>query len=309
MVAQERASEDPTAGYPYVETAVGGASNRNKVVRLDAFRPPPDTPDVYVTYLRYPRDLVEHVDTTRNDKGNPTVKGYAGPALAPVIPLDFDNADDLGAALADARAFCRRFCERYDVPPAALAIFFSGHKGFSIEIPATLFGGFEPGPAPDVTDRLKRLALALAEDLDTLDESIYEPVRLWRWPNTVNGKSGRRKIPLTFHELISLDIAAIVRLAEAPRHVERVPDDEWEAREDLAALWQMTAERPRRPTSVPPVRGGSRRLSVEDIDALIDAVEGSWQLGHKHDLGLCLAGFLARSGVGEDQALAIVEVL
>lgn len=310
MIAQE--VPDPKAAdgpFPFVDTAIGGANRRNNVRRIEDFRPPADGIDCYATWLRYPEDLVEHVAATRNAKGQPSVKGYAGPALALSLPADFDDEGDLDAALADARTYVRRLGDRFDVPSNAVCPFFSGNKGFSVEVPSALFGGFAPGPAPVLARRLGALAGALAEGLPTLDPKIYEPVRLWRWPNTVNGKSGRRKIPLTTRELLTLDLDAILRLAAAPREVERVPDDEWEARPDLVVLWQQTAARPQRSATARPVAAGSKVLTDAQTDALVALIGRSWTPGHKHDLGLCLAGFLAKGGIGEDRALGIVERL
>jgi len=297
------AEPPPPAAFVYVDTAVDGANHRNHVMRLDAFAPPPGAVDCFRTYLRYTDDLLAYLATTRNARGDPSVKGYPGPALAPCVPLDFDAAHDLDAALADARAFVRRFCARFDVPPPAIRAWFSGHKGFSLELPATLFGTF--APAPDVAARLKALVGVLAEGLPTLDGAIYERVRLWRVENTLHGSSGLYKIPLTTHELLTLGLDEIRERAAAPRTMERVPDDEWEAVPDLVALWQGTATR--RPA--PPIvrgDGAARCLSEGQVDELVAIVAPHWRLGQKHDLALCLAGYLAREGIAEEQTLAIV---
>ncbi|MDP9472304.1 MAG: DUF927 domain-containing protein [Chloroflexota bacterium] len=298
----------PLDAFAYQETATGGGHRRNRPMRSDEFHPSSNAVDVFATYLRYTDDVVGYVATNRNPKGKPSITGYAGPALAPFLPVDFDDAEDLTAALTDARTYVQRFCARFDVPPAALRCFFSGFKGFSLEVPGSLFGGLGPAPARDLADRLKVLALVLAEGLTTLDAKIYEPVRLWRVPNTINGKSGLHKIPLTTHELLSLDLAEIRQLASAARDVDTIPDDEWEPHTDLVALWQEAA------TQTPIRRSvtsstAARRLTDRQLAAIIAAVTPSWTLGQKHDLALCLAGFLASSGIGEDQTVAIVEHL
>jgi len=50
-------------------------------------------------------------------------------------------------------------------------------------------------------------------------------------------------------------------------------------------------------------------LSADDAQAIVDAIRPSWTLGQKHAMGLAVAGMLAKGGVPEDQALAIVEAL
>src|SRR3712207_8004630 len=54
----------------------------------------------------------------------------------------------------------------------ALRLYFSGAKGFKVEVPGSLFGGLEPGE--DVARRLKWMAGELAKGLHTADLSIYE---------------------------------------------------------------------------------------------------------------------------------------
>jgi hypothetical protein len=51
------------------------------------------------------------------------------------------------------------------------------------------------------------------------------------------------------------------------------------------------------------------RLSDADARALVESIAPHWQLGQKHALSLALGGMLAKAGVPEIQALAIVEAL
>lgn len=259
--------------------------------------------------MRYPEDLLTHLATNRNGNGRPSVGGYKGPAYSPVFPVDFDDADDLAAALEDTRSFVRRMSDRFDLPPAAIWVWFSGYKGFSTELPATLFGGFGPAPAPELAARLKSLAGTLAEGLPTLDTGIYERVRLWRVENTINGKSGRYKIPLAPNEVLTLDIDDILALAAKPRTVDRAPADEWEPNPDLVSRWEQATCRAR-PRRTPSPNDASRRRFLEhQVDRLVDLVGPHWKLGQKHDLALWLSGYLATEGFGEGQVLAVVERL
>ena len=50
-------------------------------------------------------------------------------------------------------------------------------------------------------------------------------------------------------------------------------------------------------------------LSQPDAQAIVDAIRPSWTLGQKHAMGLAVAGMLAKGGVPEDQALAIIDAL
>src|SRR5712692_6607835 len=86
------AAPPPPAAFIYVDTAIGGAHRRNHVMRLDAFAPPAGAIDCFTTVFRFTEDLAEHAARTpsASTKRPPSVRGYAGPALAPFLPVDFD---------------------------------------------------------------------------------------------------------------------------------------------------------------------------------------------------------------------------
>jgi hypothetical protein len=298
----------PITDFVYVDTAINGVFNRNHVMRLDAFSPPAPATDVFITYFHYTRELLEYANHNPlvPPTKRPSVKGFRGVAFASFFPVDFDCADDLARARHDAISAVRRLEARYDVPPEGIRIAFSGHKGFSLEIPGTLFGSFTP--AADLPHRFKHLVRALFPEMSTLDTGIYEAVRLWRVIGTRHGRSGLYKIPLTLGELERLTIDEIRDLAASPRPWHDIPDDEWLSRPDLIALWTATAipesKRDEVVMSHRVVLGG-RRLSGDQESALIELMQRRWVEGQKHHVALGLAGCLARTGVPEDQATEI----
>ena len=302
----------PITEFVYVDTAIGGVKHRNTVMTVADFAPKIGAREVYRTYFRYTDDILAYVAAHPNAKGKPSVMGYAGPVWTPVLPIDFDDDDDPANALADARRFVANFGATYDVPPAALAIAFSGAKGVSIEIPMVLFGGFVPGvhDAPV----LKRLAGMLLEGYRTADFAIYDTVRLWRVENTVHGKSRLHKIPLTAREVRTLGLDRIKELAAAPRTIARTPDDEWTERPDLAALWQAAAE-PRAPTRASTAPGddgppeGSRTFGEAETNGFVDLLRSHYRAGKRHALCLALGGWCAKQQIGEATAKELIEAL
>jgi len=212
MIAAERtgAGTIPTdpSEYAYIETAIGGPNRRGHVERIENFTPSRHATDAYRSWLVFTRDLLAYsTDERRNrryaETGKPSVAGYRGPARADFLPFDFDAEGDIPKARRDLRLFMGALCE-WDIPPEAPRLYFSGAKGFHVEIPASLFGGFELMPCADLATRLGRLAELLIEgvSLPTADFSIYDPLRLWRVPNTRHSKTGLYKIPLTVSEAI-----------------------------------------------------------------------------------------------------------
>lgn len=188
------------AGYEIVDTATNGLQNRNRVMKLSDFNLPAGTPDCFMTWLRFTEDLLNYTqENTSPTTGRPSVAGYPGPAWAEFLPFDFDEKRDPAKAVTEAAHFVRHWEKEWDILPEALRIYWSGMKGISIEVPAALFGGFEP--CTDIAKKLKVMAIKMAPNAETLDTSIYEKMRLWRVPNTKHSSSGLYKIPLTTKEL------------------------------------------------------------------------------------------------------------
>ncbi len=193
-----------SAEYVYVDTATGGAHQRNRVMKHSEYRPSEDKADCFTTYLKFTKDLLDYTrENPSPTTGKPSVAGYPGPALATFVPFDFDSEDSPRKAIAEAAGYVRMWESRWHLPPEALRIYWSGMKGISIEAPAQFFGGFEPSPT--IANDLKALAVAMAPEAMTLDTSIYEKLRLWRVPNTKHGTSGLYKVPITVQELTDIE--------------------------------------------------------------------------------------------------------
>ena len=78
--------------FVYIDSAVGGARNRNHVMRLDDFRPPENASDCFTTFLRFPEDLFSYARSNASPSTGrpPSVAGYPGTALACFVPVNLD---------------------------------------------------------------------------------------------------------------------------------------------------------------------------------------------------------------------------
>jgi hypothetical protein len=236
--------------FRFIEVAIGGSYRRNRIICVDElsaaialagshdFGP---AMDCFSTFTRHGADLRQWVARHRNANGRPTVTGYDGPAVADVLPFDFDSAAAPELALADARVLVLQVLRKdHGVDPRTVGVYFSGAKGFSVEIPAAAFGLRAFGPFPTTSAlaaKLHGVADALARGLATTDWSLYSRGRLWRVPNTLHSK-GLYKVFLTAKELERLTIDEIRELARKPRTIatyttRRSPT--------LARLWKSTA--------------------------------------------------------------------
>lgn len=140
--------------FRFVDYAEGGSHNRNHVQRLEHISPN-GTPDTFTSHRRGNQELYEFWSNNWRENGHGqkyrSVKGFDGPVWADSLPFDYDCGDDPANALEWLRTTLNRL-DSWHVPIDAVRPYLSGAKGFHLEIPHTLFGGFEP--SADLSKRM-----------------------------------------------------------------------------------------------------------------------------------------------------------
>ena len=132
--------------------------------------------------------------------------------------LDFDDDKNLDKAREDVIRTLSFLKIVYQIPNDQVKIYFSGHKGFHLIVPGNILG-VEPDK------NLNNIFKVMAEQIKafsvnkTIDLKIYDNRRLFRMPNTINGKTGLYKVILTPEELYSLSEDQIKKLASKPRNL------------------------------------------------------------------------------------------
>lgn len=314
------ADAPPVHEYHYIEHAIGGTSHRNNVGPEDQFRHHRKAKDVYTSVFRFREEFAEYTRTNlRQAKRDgvplfdregapvmrPSVASYPGPCLPLCVHFDLDH-EDRTVALRQARQLTSRLVYDYGIDPRALAIYPTGSKGFDVRVPAALFDGFEASPTAHRLIRRLAENLIAGLEIDTFDPSVYDKTRLMRVPNTIHSKTGRYKVPITFDELHTLTLEQIDALAVAPRHLERLPDDEWMPIPELVAL-KEAADQPEEevtPHTPPTARGaadeGAQAIAVEILTA-------AWPgPGDRHRAALALCGGLQLAGWSKADSGAFV---
>jgi KaiC/GvpD/RAD55 family RecA-like ATPase len=114
---------------------------------------------------------------------------------------DFDNLADLTQAKADAELLCKRLEKDAKFSPQNIALFFSGKKGFQVEV-TIKDATFTPA-------EVKNICLNLGEGLPTLDRQIYNSNRILRLPLSKHQDTGLYKIPLNYSALSEASIEEI----------------------------------------------------------------------------------------------------
>jgi hypothetical protein len=287
-------------GYDYVDTAIGGVRNRNRVMRRAAFAPSPDAVDCFTTYCRFTVEFAYYAEKHPSPSTGqpPSVAGYPGAAWASFFTADFDDRADPGQAIADAVACLGRWEREYGLSPDDVRIFWSGMKGIALEIPGQLFGGFEPNE--EIGPRFEHMAEHLLHGAATADYCIYEKLRLWRVPNTRHGVSRLFKIPLSWNELRVGDLESIRALAGEPRQLDQPADEGQDALPGLVRLWRETT------ASAPSARvlNGTATNGLAGAPAVGDALRE----GERNSTLASLAGTMRRRGMGEEAMAAALLV-
>ncbi len=114
---------------------------------------------------------------------------------------DFDSLADLTQAKADAEALCRRLEKDAKFSPQNIALFFSGKKGFQVEVTIK--------DATFTPSEVKNICLNLGDGLPTLDRQIYNSNRILRLPLSKHQDTGLYKIPLDYSALSEASIEEI----------------------------------------------------------------------------------------------------
>lgn len=136
----------------------------------------------------------------------------AGESIADLY-FDVDN-DYLWLAKASGSDLIDHLAH-IDVPEKFIRVYFSGSKGFHIEVPHQLFG---VKPNKKVALAYKSIAKELKEEVcPDIDLAVYENKRLWRVVNSVNEKSNLYKIPLSVREIRKFSVENILTLAKRQR--------------------------------------------------------------------------------------------
>jgi hypothetical protein len=127
--------------------------------------------------------------------------------------FDFDSVDNLEAAREDALTLAARLVDKYNLAEEQISVFFSGKKGYALELIADRY--YTKSEYEAITDKL-------SEGLATYDRLVDE-VRVIRAVNTKHQDSGLYKIPLTLDELETKTSEQIKVLAKQPRQLNVKP--------------------------------------------------------------------------------------
>lgn len=128
--------------------------------------------------------------------------------------FDLDNEADADLSRIETIKLYEYLLEN-KIPEQAIHIFFTGLKGFHVELEAYALGIV---PHADLAAIYRAIAAKMRDSigLEALDMQVYDPRRMWRLVGSQHQKTNLYKIPLSPVELHE-NIDSIRKLAETPR--------------------------------------------------------------------------------------------
>lgn len=171
--------------------------------------------ECYASSFLYSDDVLAYLAKNQVN-GRASISGYDGPIWATYFFADVDSKD-LDKSLLTARETTSFLTEVWGLPYESVLVSFSGNSGYHVMIDTRVFGSVAPSPDLNVIFAAMRSQLPKKANLtypETVDQSIGDKQRIIRSPDTINIKSGLRKIQLTIPELFELSAEDIKEKAK-----------------------------------------------------------------------------------------------
>ncbi|PTY93094.1 primase C-terminal domain-containing protein [Heyndrickxia sporothermodurans] len=173
-------------------------------------------------------EVIEYLEATKNTDVYYSVYTYENEDIdnchiyAPLyfdLDLEFENNADFRKIIRDALLVVSYLEDEFGIPEDLIQIYFSGSKGFHILVEPEVFG---IKPSTDLNMQFKKIAQEVNKNtlFHSIDTKIYDRRRLFRFPNSINGKTGLYKVPITMDDLRTMDYEKIQEYASEPREVE-----------------------------------------------------------------------------------------
>lgn len=257
----------------FIEFISGAITNRGSFIEPDKIIFNENVPNQYRSVYLYGKEAKEWIEK------NETIKGFRGTVALDFVPVDLDyNENDPESMpeqpLTDLRSLLG-YMQSEGVELDGLRIYFSGCKGYHVEIPSSILGN--PSPSKDIPAKCRAFAERLLSGLKTADLAIVgDHTRIWRLPDSKHIKSGLYKTRLTIKEIQTLSLEDHKKIAVKPRTVEFTEDDEFMSDAFLKGLWDQA------PIEKPIIK------KQTDDHGLFSTVNGSRHNGAARAIGILL---------------------
>ena len=192
----------------YIEIAIGSTARRGQFIPLEHLpqylSKYSKTMAMFQSVYLYPDEILDYL------RSHNSIKGYTGSQSLSFVPIDIDKGEDsIEYTLQRLRAVIFKL-EQEGLNAENYQVYYSG-RGYHIEIHAGCFG-FQA--SSDLPYLLKETMKKISNDIDL---AVYKRGALYRCKHSLNTKSGRYKIPLSYSEMMNLSAIDIEKKASTQR--------------------------------------------------------------------------------------------
>jgi hypothetical protein len=220
--------------------------------------------------------------------------------------LDFDykleSDEDFDKIKADVQTAMRYLKIILSIEPSQINLFYSGFKGIHLTVSAAVLG-VQPHYA--LNQIYKEIATDIAKYtvFGTLDTRVYDDKRMFRMINSYNKKGQRYKIPITYDELINLNLAQIREMAVQPRFMQ--PPPIIPSPKAKLALDKYIQKWTQRYSKQKEFQGKIKKLEKAPacIDRMLEKIFRE-TIDERNNSATALASFFLQQGMERDEALA-----
>ena len=158
------------------------------VAEIDNVRTRFNNTDVYATILQY------------NDKEDQNKSDLYGPLYLD-LDMQFSNDEEYSKIKQDLARIVTYLGLQYGIPIKYIKFYFTGKKGFHLIISPIVLG---VKPNNDLNIYYKEIAKELNDNTinKIVDLKIYDKKRLLRLANSINGKTGLYKVPISYEDVM-----------------------------------------------------------------------------------------------------------
>lgn len=275
----------------YIEVAIGGPKNRNKII------PAQNVPMLYGKQQTFRSYYTFDSERLTHAQSGGTSRTFEGPlycGFGHVWDLDFEGRID--DAMSNALMLVEKL-QYFGVPEHMIRIYFSGKKGFHIAIP-DLFG-FESGPYIYAT-----VQQTMMDFWPDADPSIYRRTGLIRVNNTEHGYTGRYKVPITKKDLQEPTADKILSFSNNYQlAMERVAHKPVRPEEVVLCLSEMIVEQELRPVEASAYKDNAQEKVPDYLTCMWHLERDGAESGLRHETALRLAASYHHRAIPKDTAL------
>jgi hypothetical protein len=290
--------------YSHVIVSTGGKDHPRPMPMADALatiRRQDQRYDAHLSLARYTPDLLTHVN------GNGRLAGYRGPCFSDYLIFDIDRgAHGELLALRDARALALTLHESYRLREDQVRYSYSGAKGFHLAVPTLLAGDVQPSTLTPAI--LHRVAASIAATAGVeIDQAIYRHLGTVRADRTQHPKTQRWKTEYSWHEFSTWTAQQMVEAATGfePREFRWEPHD-LEPSDSFAVLYERSQQEAEEHANRPVRQPVRLRGEPLDVDGVVEVMRSHYVDGQRHRVATALAGYLAKNGVSQDDAVEVI---